>query len=138
MHKFIKKIKSHEEKPEIINNFMSLKEIEKIQQLYQDLPVEIDNKRQKILKKKWSKKFNPALQNLYLKKLSSNLQNFELDNPVTKDGEESLGFSFWAISVLGLTVLSIPMIVIETQGDVFCFLQLWIAKIIGNDCRQKL
>ena len=35
------------------------------------------------------------------------------------NGEESLGFSFWAISVLGLTVLSIPMIVIETQGDVF-------------------
>ena len=35
------------------------------------------------------------------------------------NGEESLGFSFWAIAVLGLTVLSIPMIVIETQGDVF-------------------
>ena len=91
MHKFIRKIKSHEEKPVIINNFMSLEEIKKIQQLYQDLPIEIDNKRQKILKKKWSKKFNPALQNLYLKKLGFNLKNFKLDNPVTKDGEESLG-----------------------------------------------
>ena len=33
------------------------------------------------------------------------------------NGEESLGFSFWAISVLGLTVISIPNIIIMMQGD---------------------
>ena len=33
------------------------------------------------------------------------------------NGEESLGFSFWAISVLGLTVISIPNIMVMMQGD---------------------
>ena len=33
------------------------------------------------------------------------------------NGEETLGFSFWAISVLGLTVISIPNIMVMMQGD---------------------
>ena len=33
------------------------------------------------------------------------------------NGEESLGFSFWVISVLGLTVISIPNIMVMMQGD---------------------
>jgi len=35
------------------------------------------------------------------------------------NGEESLGFSFWAISFLGLTVISIPNIIVMMQGDIF-------------------
>ena len=33
------------------------------------------------------------------------------------NGEETLGFSFWAISVLGLTVISIPNVMVMMQGD---------------------
>ena len=35
------------------------------------------------------------------------------------NGEESLGFSFWAISFLGLTVISIPNNIVMMQGDIF-------------------
>ncbi|MDC0417836.1 hypothetical protein OAL74_05230 [Candidatus Pelagibacter sp.] len=33
------------------------------------------------------------------------------------NGEESLGFSFWIVTVLGLTVLSIPNYIILSKGD---------------------
>ena len=57
MHKFIEKIKKFETKPFIVNNFFNNEEIELLQKLYDELPVEIDNKRQKIVKKKWSIEF---------------------------------------------------------------------------------
>ena len=33
------------------------------------------------------------------------------------NGEESLAFSFWAISILGLTIISIPNVIVMMQGD---------------------
>ena len=33
------------------------------------------------------------------------------------NGEESLAFSFWVISVLGLTIISIPNVIVMMQGD---------------------
>jgi len=91
MHKFIKKIKQLEEKPFIIKDFINSNEIENFIKLYKELPIEINNQRQKIIKKKWSKKFFPDLQMIYKKKLKSIIGDFEMDNPTTKDGEESLG-----------------------------------------------
>ena len=35
------------------------------------------------------------------------------------DGEESLSFSFWVVTVLGLSVLSIPNFIILSRGDEF-------------------
>jgi len=35
------------------------------------------------------------------------------------DGEESLSFSFWVVTVLGLSVLSIPNFIILSKGDEF-------------------
>ena len=61
------------------------------QKLNKDLPIEINNKRQKIVKKKWSKNFYSDLQNEYFKKLKVILGDFKMDNPKTKDGLESLG-----------------------------------------------
>ena len=58
MHKFIEEIKEFETKPFIVNNFFNKKEIELLQKLYDELPVEIENKRQKIIKKKWPIDFN--------------------------------------------------------------------------------
>ena len=68
MHKFLEKIKSLEQKPYVIKNFISLDEVKLFQKLYNELPVEINNKRQKIIKKKWSLDFNVNLQNIYLEK----------------------------------------------------------------------
>ena len=69
MHKFIEKIKKFETKPFIVNNFFNNEEIELLQKLYYELPIEIDNKRQKIVKKKWSIDFNKELQIKYTPKI---------------------------------------------------------------------
>ena len=91
MHKFIEKIKKLEEKPKVINNFINKEEIKVFQKLYEELPIEINNVRQQIIKKKWSVKFYPDLQKKYLQKLASVIGKFEMDNPETKENQKSLG-----------------------------------------------
>ncbi len=91
MHKFLNEIKKLEEKPCVIKGFLNSKEIEKFLKLYDQLPIEINNKRQKIIKKKWSKNHYPELQNIYKKKLKQIIGEYIMDNPITKNGEESLG-----------------------------------------------
>ncbi len=91
MHKYLDKIKKNEQKPFVIKNFINSEEIKLFKKLFDHLPVEIDNKRQKIIKKKWSTNFFPDLQKTFIQKLKANLNSFDLDNPKTKDGLESLG-----------------------------------------------
>jgi hypothetical protein len=86
-----KKIKNHESNPLIIKNFLKKEEIKKIQDLYKDLPVEINNKRQKINKKKWITSFYSNLQKRIIQKIKKKIGNFKLDNPKTKNGFESFG-----------------------------------------------
>ena len=49
MHQKINKIKKNEYSPIVIKKILSKKQIKKIQVLYKNLPLEINNKRQKIL-----------------------------------------------------------------------------------------
>ena len=91
MHKFIQKIKKFESKPIIVNNFINKEDIGLFQRLYNELPIEINNKRQKIIKKKWSNNFYKELQKKYKKKLNEIIGDFEMDNPDTKEGIKSLG-----------------------------------------------
>ena len=91
MHKFVNEIRKFESKPFIFNNFINKDEIESFQKLHRELPVEINNERQKIVKKKWSIEFNKELQNIYIHKLNKILGDFEMDNPDTKSGSKSLG-----------------------------------------------
>jgi len=86
-----KKIKNHENRPFVIKNFLKKEEIKKIQDLYKDLPVEINNKRQKIKKKKWISSFYSNLQKKLIQKIKKKIGNFKLDNPKTKNGFESFG-----------------------------------------------
>tara|TARA_B100000963_G_scaffold104521_2_gene90504 strand:+ start:6697 stop:7395 length:699 start_codon:yes stop_codon:yes gene_type:complete len=102
MHKFLNEIKSNEQKPFVIKKFINEEEIKLFQKLYKELPVEINNKRQSIIKKKWSKNFFPSLQKVYYNKLKLHLENFEMDNPKSKEGFESLGLfqeSFMPVSL---------------------------------------
>ena len=91
MHKFIEKIKKNESKPFIVSNFLNKDEINLFQNLYEELLIEINNKRQKIIKKKWDVQFKKELQNNYIQKLRKIIKNFEMDNPDTKEGSKSLG-----------------------------------------------
>ena len=76
MHREISKIKKYEGKAFIIKNFLTKDEVKKIQELYKDLPIEIDNKRQKILKKKWPISILKKMQKLFIKKLKKKNWNF--------------------------------------------------------------
>ena len=91
MHRFIEKIKEFEGKPFIVNNFLNEEEVNSFQNLYEELPIEINNKRQKIIKKKWDIRFQKELQINYIRKLRKIIADFEMDNPCTKDGSNSLG-----------------------------------------------
>jgi|TARA_B110000444_G_scaffold254598_2_gene287391 hypothetical protein len=91
MHKLIDKIKKNESNPFVVKNFLNQDEVKLFQKLYTELPLEIDNKRQKIIKKKWSKNFWIDLQEKYNEKLTSAIGTFKMDNPRTKENLESLG-----------------------------------------------
>ena len=69
MHKYIKKIKRYEGNSFVIKKFLTTLQVKKIKKIYMNLPVEIDNKRQKIIKKKWSIILMPKVQKIFLKKL---------------------------------------------------------------------
>ncbi len=102
MHTKIDEIKKNESKPIIVKNFLDKTEILKFQKLYSDLPVEVDNKRQKIVKKKWSINFEKELQINYKNKLKSIIGDYQMDNPNSKDNLESLGLfqeSFLPVSL---------------------------------------
>jgi len=68
-----------------------IKEFELLQKLYYELPIEINNKRQKIIKKKWPIDFNKELQIKYTQKLKEVIGDYEMDNPDTREGKKSLG-----------------------------------------------
>ena len=102
MHKFIEDIQKLESEPLVIKKFINRDEISKFQELYEELPVEINNQRQKILKKKWSSDFDLELQKKYKNKLKDVIGDYSMDNPQTKDGKESLGLfqeSFMPVSL---------------------------------------
>ena len=91
MHEQINKIKNYENHSFVIKNFLTKDQLKKIQKLYKSLPVEINNQRQKILKKKWPVKIYPKLQKIFLKKLKKKIGFFKMDNPNTKEGHKSFG-----------------------------------------------
>ena len=104
MHKNINEIKINESSPKVIKNFLNADEIQEFQELYNNLPVEINNKRQNILKKKWLKSFSPELQKKYLNKLKEFIGNFNMDNPKSKDDLDSLGLFQESFSPVSLHV----------------------------------
>ena len=75
----------------LTKGFLKQEEIELFHELFDELPLEIDNKRQKIIKKKWSSNFYMDLQQKYNEKLKSIIGDFRMDNPKTKENLESLG-----------------------------------------------
>ena len=91
MHKNIKKIQKFEPRPFIIKNFINQRDIEIFQKLYDELPVEINNTRQQIKKKKWTVNYYPEFQKKYHEDLKKIIGDFWMDNPKSKENLESLG-----------------------------------------------
>ena len=91
MHQKIKQITKIESSPLIIKKILTRAQIKKIQHLYKILPIEINNKRQKIIKKKWISSFCTDIQKILIKKIKKKIGNFKLNNPKNKNGLSSFG-----------------------------------------------
>ncbi len=102
MHKLLDEIKKNEGKTRVVKNFFDSEQVSALLKLYKNLPVEIFNKRQNIMKKKWSDNFEADLQKIFIDKLKVEIGDFFMDNPKTKDNLNSLGLfqeSFSPVSV---------------------------------------
>ena len=97
------KIKSYESPPRIVNVF-SEKEIKMIQQLFDDLPEKIFNKKQNIRKKAWIQNYNKELDKIYFDKLKEVLGNFTMDTLKSESGEDFYGLFHESFSPLTLHV----------------------------------
>ena len=97
------KIKSYESPPKIVNIF-SEKEIKMIQQLYDDLPERIFNKKQNVKKKTWIQNYNKELDKIYYHKLKDALGDFKMDTLKSETGEDFYGLFHESFSPLPLHV----------------------------------
>ena len=53
MHEKLNEIRSLEGSPRIIKNFLNSNEVEKFLKLYSELPITVNNLKQKVIKKRW-------------------------------------------------------------------------------------
>ena len=91
MHINFEKIKNLESPPEVIKNFISPDEINQFLELYNELPIAVNNLKQKVIKKRWLDGFGKKLEILFKSKLKSIIGDFKMDNLTTEDGKECFG-----------------------------------------------
>ena len=91
MHNNLEKIKSFESTPKVIKNFITTKEINQSLKLYEDLPVSVNNLKQKVIKKRWIDGFGKELQILLKTRLATIIGDFKMDNLITENGKECFG-----------------------------------------------
>ena len=91
MHNNLEKIKSFESPPRVIRDFIDTKEISQFLRLYNELPVTVNNLKQKVIKKRWLDGFGKELEILFKERLESEIGNFKMDNFITEDKKECFG-----------------------------------------------
>ena len=91
MHNELQKIKSFESSPKVIKNFINIKEVKQFLELYEELPIAVNNLKQKVIKKRWLDGFGKELETLFKSKLKSVIGDFRMDNLTTEDGKECFG-----------------------------------------------
>jgi len=89
-NEIIKKIKQFESPPKIVKIF-SEKEIKKLIDLYNSLPLTTFNKKQNVNKKRWLQGYDKILESLYKTKLKDVLDDFKMDNLQSEKGDDFLG-----------------------------------------------
>ena len=104
MHKDLSNIKTLESSPKVIKNFISSTEVEQFLKLYKELPVTVNNIKQKVVKKRWVEGYGKELENLFITKLKSQIGEFKMDNLITEDGKECFGLFQESINPLKLHV----------------------------------
>ena len=101
--KNIEDIKINESPPRVTNIF-SEKDIKMIQDLYNELPERIFNKKQNVRKKVWIQNFNKELDKIYLNKIKDVLGEYKMDTLKSESGEDFYGLFHESFSPLPLHV----------------------------------
>jgi len=91
MHNNLNKIKNLESSPRVIKNFINSEEITQFLKLYKELPVTVDNLKQRVIKKRWLDGFGKELEKLFKSRLESIIGDFKMDNLMTEDKKECFG-----------------------------------------------
>jgi hypothetical protein len=104
VHKEIDKIKKLESPPKVIKNLLSKKEIDRLLDLYNQLPTTVHNKKQNVIKKRWLKNFNQELENLFYTKVKNEIGDFKMDNLKDEKNEDVLGLFQESYNPIGLHV----------------------------------
>ena len=104
MHKQIEKIKKNEGKPKILKNIFSKDEIQKFINLYSELPITVNNKKQNVIKKRWLHNFGSELEELFYNKLKNEIGDFKYDNLKSEDGKDILGLFQESYNPIGLHI----------------------------------
>jgi len=136
-HIYLDKIKELESPPKIVNIF-SDGEIKMMQDLYNDLPESVFNKKQNVRKKSWMKNFNKELDKIYFDKIKDVLGDFKMDTLKSETGEDFYGLFHESFSPLTLHVDSgfekkdiiYKQVVtpLSSYGDTVVFKNKWYGK----------
>jgi hypothetical protein len=113
----IEDIKKYESSPEIVKIF-SLKEIERMRDFYERLPLRVFNQKQNVKKKAWIQGINEELDKIYFDGLKRVLGDYKMDNLNSEDGKELFGLYHESFNPLPLHVDSgfIPKDLIYKQA----------------------
>jgi len=104
MHENLIKIKSLESSVRVIKNFLNSDEIEKFLKLYSELPITINNLKQKVIKKRWVSGLGMELEQILKDRIKLEIGDFVMDNINEKDGSECLGLFQESFNPIGLHV----------------------------------
>jgi len=91
MHENLNKIKDLESPPRIIKNFINSVEINQFLKLFEELPITVNNLKQKVIKKRWIEGYGKELELLLKKKLKLVIGDFKMDNLIEEDKKECFG-----------------------------------------------
>jgi len=102
-HIYLEQIKSLESPPKKVNLF-SGKEIQMMQELYNDLPETTFNKKQNVRKKAWLQNYNKELDTIYFNKLREVIGDYKMDTLKSETGKDYYGLFHESFAPLTLHV----------------------------------
>ena len=99
----VEDIKKHESPPQIVEIF-SKKEIQKMKDFYDLLPLRVFNQKQNVKKKAWIQGIDEELDRIYFSGLKRYLGDYRMDNLKSEDGKDLFGLYHESFNPLSLHV----------------------------------
>ena len=99
----VEDIKKHETPPQIVEIF-SKKEIQKMKDFYDLLPLRVFNQKQNVKKKAWIQGIDEELDRIYFSGLKRYLGDYRMDNLKSEDGKDLFGLYHESFNPLSLHV----------------------------------